>query len=63
MTDNEQDERDTQTNADDAERRPSSTSPVEGKTHEATTPPGQGEVDPDAVQKSREGLDRAGGGH
>lgn len=63
MTDNEQDERNTQADAGNARRRPSSTSPVEGKTHEATTPPGQGDLDRDAVEKSREGLDRAGGGH
>ena len=63
MTDNEQDERTTQTNARDAQQRPSSTSPLEGKTHEATKPPGQGDLDRDAVEKSREGLDRAGGGH
>ena len=43
--------------------RPSSTSPPGGRTHEATTPPGQGDLDRDAVDKSREGLERAGGGH
>ena len=50
---------------DDAgeEDRPSLTSPPGGKTHEATTPPGQGDLDEDAAGKSREGLDRAGGGH
>ena len=56
MTENE--EKQTE---EDAE--PSITSPPGGKTHEATTPPGQGELDEDAVGKSREGLDRAGGGH
>lgn len=45
------------------DERPSITSPPGGKTHEATTPPGQGEVDEEAVDKSLEGLDRAGGGH
>ena len=39
------------------------TSPPGGKIHEATTPPGQGDLDEDAVKKGREGLDRAGGGH
>ncbi len=43
--------------------RPSITSPPGGKTHEATTPPGQGDLDEEAADKSREGLDRAGGGH
>ncbi|HYJ00478.1 MAG TPA: hypothetical protein VEX36_12485 [Thermoleophilaceae bacterium] len=61
MTENEKDEhrKDTQ----DVGQRPSSTSPLEGKTHEATKPPGQGDLDRDAEEKSREGLDRAGGGH
>lgn len=45
------------------EQRPSVTSPPGGKTHEATTPPGQGDLDEEAAEKSREGLDRAGGGH
>jgi hypothetical protein len=44
-------------------QRPSLTSPPGGRTHEATKPPGQGDVDQDAVDKSREGLERAGGGH
>jgi hypothetical protein len=43
--------------------RPSLTSPPGGRTHEATTPPGQGDLDEEAADKSREGLDRAGGGH
>ena len=46
-----------------ADERASTTSPPGGKTHEATTPPGQGDLDEDAAGKSREGLDRAGGGH
>ena len=45
------------------EERPSITSPPGGTTHEATTPPGQGDLDEEAAGKSREGLDRAGGGH
>ncbi len=40
-----------------------STGPPEGKTHEATTPPGQGDRDEDAISKGEENLDRAGGGH
>ena len=34
-----------------------------GKTHEATTPPGQGDLDEEATDKAREDLERAGGGH
>ena len=45
------------------QERPSSTSPLGGKTHEATKPPGQGNLDKDAAAKSREGLEQAGGGH
>jgi hypothetical protein len=48
---------------DDDRSRPSSTSPLGGRIHEATKPPGQGDVDRDAVKKGWEGLDRAGGGH
>ena len=32
-------------------------------THEATTPPGNGEADERAVEESKEKLDEAGGGH
>jgi hypothetical protein len=39
------------------------TAPPDGKTHEATTPPGQGDRDEDAIRKGEENLDRAGGGH
>ena len=42
---------------------PSSTSPPDGKTHEATTPPGQGDLDEDATRKAEDKLDQAGGGH
>ena len=38
------------------------TSPGE-PTHEATTPPGNGERDDAATQKSEEELGKAGGGH
>lgn len=38
------------------------TSPDE-PTHEATTPPGNPEADADAVEKGRENLEQAGGGH
>jgi hypothetical protein len=53
----------TQKDRQAATDRPSSTSPPGGRTHEATSPPGQGDVDQDAVDKSREGLEQAGGGH
>ena len=59
MTENE----DTQTDKDADAERPSITSPPGGKTHEATTPPGQGDLDEDAAGKSRENLEQAGGGH
>lgn len=58
MTD-EQQSKDTEA---DHEAR-SSTSPPGGKTHEATTPPGQGDRDEEATRNSEEKLDQAGGGH
>jgi len=58
MTDEQQ-----RTDADPDENNQSSTSPPEGKTHEATTPPGQGDVDDDAARTSEDKLDQAGGGH
>ena len=38
------------------------TSP-EDPTHEATTPPGNGEADDKAVEEAEDKLDQAGGGH
>jgi len=38
------------------------TSP-EDPTHEATTPPGNGEADEEAVEQGEEKLDQAGAGH
>ncbi len=32
-------------------------------THEATTPPGNGDLDSDALQKGEETIEQAGGGH
>lgn len=58
MTDEKQSD---DTEADDQER--SSTSPPGGKTHEATTPPGQGDRDDGATETSEDKLDQAGGGH
>ena len=54
-------ENDEQTQRGDAPERPSLTSPPGGKTHEATTPPGQGDLDEEAAVKSREALGRATG--
>jgi len=45
------------------EQSASSTSPPGGKTHEATTPPGQGTRDEDAIRNSEDKLEQAGGGH
>lgn len=47
------------TQDDDPERRPG-TSPPGGKTHEATTPPGQGERDEEAIRAAERKLDQAG---
>lgn len=47
----------------DDERAKETTSPPGGKTHEATTPPGQGELDEEALDEARERLEQAGGGH
>jgi hypothetical protein len=44
------------------EQEQDTTSP-EDPTHEATTPPGNGEKDEEAVEQSEEKLDQAGGGH
>lgn len=38
------------------------TSPEE-PTHEATTPPGNGDADADAVRRAEEELEKPGGGH
>ena len=46
----------------DDEKQSSSTSPQED-TSEATTPPGSGERDEDAIEKAEDKLDQAGGGH
>lgn len=32
-------------------------------THEATTPPGNGEIDQDALEKGEDQIGQAGGGH
>jgi hypothetical protein len=62
MATNEQ--RDQQTNQQAEQHyRPSSTSPLDGRTDRATQPPGQGEVDRDAVEKGWAALDMAAGGH
>jgi hypothetical protein len=56
------DEQGKETDAPEEERR-STTSPPGGKTHEATTPPGQGDLDERAAEEAAEKLDQAGGGH
>ena len=45
-----------------SEEKKDITSP-EDPTHEATTPPGNGAADEDAVEQSEDKLDQAGGGH
>jgi len=40
-----------------------STSPAPEQGHEATSPPGNPDRDEDAVRKSQDGLEQAGGGH
>jgi hypothetical protein len=61
MATNEQQDQKAEQHAE--QRRPSSTSPLDGRTDRATQPPGQGEVDREAVEKGWEALDRAAGGH
>ena len=46
----------------ETERDDQTTSPAD-PTHEATTPPGQGDLDEEAQEKAGEQLDQAGGGH
>ena len=49
--------------SEDRENETDQTAPPGGKTHEATTPPGGGERDEDAIRKGEDGLEQAGGGH
>ncbi len=44
------------------QQRDTTSPPAEGP-HEATSPPGSGDKDDEAVEKGQEGLDQAGGGH
>jgi hypothetical protein len=44
------------------QHKDSITSPPDD-TSEATTPPGSGERDEEAIEKAEEKLDQAGGGH
>jgi hypothetical protein len=48
-------------NQDSAQERPTTTPP--DPTHEATTPPGNAEVDQEDVDKGRDKLEQAGAGH
>ena len=41
----------------------SSTSPPDGKTHEATTPPGNPEPEEGATERAQDKLDQAAGSH
>ena len=45
-----------------SEEKQDTTSP-EDPTHEATTPPGNGEADEAAVEQGEDKLDQAGGSH
>lgn len=47
----------------ESEETPESTTSPDEPTHEATTPPGNGEADEGAVEEGQEKLDQAGGGH
>ncbi|MEJ7750007.1 MAG: hypothetical protein WKF32_00980 [Thermoleophilaceae bacterium] len=47
---------------EDTEGERSTTSPPD-PTHEATTPPGQGDRDERAIKEAEDKLDQAGGGH
>lgn len=47
--------------ANTGDERPTTSPP--DPTHEATTPPGNPDVDQDAVDKGRENLDQVEGGH
>jgi hypothetical protein len=46
----------------DESQRASTTSPLGGRTYEATMPPGQGDLDRDMLEKSTADLLRATGG-
>lgn len=46
----------------ETERNTPDTTPPD-PTHEATTPPGEGETDEEAVESGEDQLDQAGGGH
>jgi len=46
----------------ESEEERDTTSP-DDPTHEATTPPVNGEADENATEKAKEKLDEAGGGH
>ena len=50
-------------NENEEEKDSDTTAPPGGKTHEATTPPGQGDLDEEAHKEGEEDLDQAGGGH
>jgi hypothetical protein len=45
----------------DENEKPTTTPP--DATHEASSPPGNADRDEQAIEKSEEGLEQAGGGH
>ena len=51
------------TESSETDEQRSSTSPPEGDTKDATTPPGNPDADQDAVEQAEEKLEQAGGGH
>lgn len=55
--------RDPQTGEPIARQEPEGGTTPKEATRDATTPPGNGAPDEDAVRKAREKLDQAGGGH
>lgn len=48
--------------SEEPQQQDGGTSPEE-PTHEATTPPGNGESDEGATEEAQDNLDQAGGGH
>ncbi len=44
------------------QQRDTTSPPAEGP-HEASSPPGSGDTDDEALEKGEEGLEQAGGGH
>lgn len=47
----------------ESEEQNEGTTTPDDPTHEATTPPGNGDADEGAVEEAQDKLDQAGGGH